>query len=416
MGVARIGLAVGRQPAQGARALVVLAHLAGPAFARRSRIARQRGQLAAGGDDEAHIRILRTQRPDALKALFALALQGSLHILQACLEVIGALQVGLHHLVFGRGVQQLRLQVGNLADLRAIHQRRQRVAELLVRQPRHRDHERQQQHHVLRDLRPGDGPHAAQERAQQHPAQAQHDADLELHAREARRNQPHAIDLRHHVGERAQNSRQRCNHTRPAPAKTHMEKIGNGVQPHGPQVRRNQHGDQAEAPCPPQQIGQTTGLPWRARKALQVQRARQADEGRRTHPVGRRGHAVVHGRNAPPRHVVVLGVGRAAVHADAGVHHHGEEQKNRADPVARQPLVLGPGHQGQKTQHPRHVQRQDAVQPPQIGAVRRSAARLALSHGRGLLRPGRNAPAPRAAAGPAAQNGSWPSRKRPRSR
>ena len=91
MGVTRIGLAVGRQPAQGARALVVLAHLTGPALARRSGIARQRGQLAAGGDDEAHVRVLRTQGTDALTPLFALALQGRIHILQACLEVLGAL-------------------------------------------------------------------------------------------------------------------------------------------------------------------------------------------------------------------------------------------------------------------------------------------------------------------------------------
>ncbi|MNT42998.1 hypothetical protein D3C72_1794470 [compost metagenome] len=146
-------------------------------------------------------------------------------------------------------------------------------------------------------------------------------------------------------------------------------------------MRRNQHGHQAKAPRPTQQIGQPTRLPRRARKALQVQRARQADERRRTHPVGRCRHAVVHGRNAPPRNVILLSVGRAAIHTDARIDHDGEEQEDGANPVARQALALGPGHEEQKAEDANHIQRQNAVQPPEVCAVARRFRRAGLSHG-----------------------------------
>jgi hypothetical protein len=58
----------------------------------------------------------------------------------------------------GRILQRF-LKLGDLLELLAIHQRRQRIAQLLVRQPRHRDQKGQQQDDVLRHLRPGDGTH-----------------------------------------------------------------------------------------------------------------------------------------------------------------------------------------------------------------------------------------------------------------
>ena len=308
VGVARIGLAVRRQATQRFGTLVVLVHFTRPALAGRGSVARQGGQFAAGRNNQPHIGVLRTQLANALAPQFAFTLQRTFHILQTCLHFLGAAQVGLHHLVLCRRVKKLGFQLCNLADLLAINGRGHGVAQLLVGQPGHGNQKRQQQHHVLRHLRPGDGTHAAQERAQQHAPQAQHDADLELHPRQARSDQPHAIDLRDHVGEGTQHRRQSRNDARPAPAKAHMKKIGHGVQPHGPQVRCNQHRHQTKPARPAQQVGQPTGLPRSTRKALQVQRPRETDERGRAHPVGGGRHAVVHGRYAPACYVVLVGI------------------------------------------------------------------------------------------------------------
>ena len=346
--IADEGLAVARQPTQRTGTLVVLNHFARPALARLGLIARHGGQLAAGRNNQAHIGIVSTQLVDTLARRLALARQGRADIKQPALVLHATLQVGAHHLVLGLGQQQLLFHPLDLADLLAIDQCCQWRAKLLVGQPRHRDQKRQQHHHILRYLRPGDGAHATEEGAQQHTAQAEHDADLELHPREARSDQPHTINLRHHIGERTQHGRQGCDHARPAPAKTHLEKIRNGVQIHRPQVRRDEHGHEHEAPGPAQYIGQATRLAWRTRKALQVQRTAETDERGRTHPVGSGGHAVVHGRYTPPGHVVLLGIRGTAIHANASADHHHDEKENRPDPVARQATLLGPGHQRQK--------------------------------------------------------------------
>ena len=62
VGVAGIGLAVARQTAELARALIVGQHLARPALARAGRVTRHGGQLAAGCHDQAHVGVLRAQR------------------------------------------------------------------------------------------------------------------------------------------------------------------------------------------------------------------------------------------------------------------------------------------------------------------------------------------------------------------
>ena len=310
------------QAAQRQSAGVVLQHLALPEGARGLRIARQCCQLAAGRHDQANVGILRAQAANALLHVAALALQCLVHIAQPRLVVLRPVQIGLHHLLLlGRG-QQTRLQIRDFADLLAVHHHRNRTPQLFVGQPGDRNQKREQQHHILGHLGPGDGAHAAQKRAQQHAAKPQHDADLELHARQARGNQADAVDLRDHIGRRAHHSRQRRNDARPGAPKADMKKIGHGVEPHGPQVRCHQNGHQTKAPRPAQQIGQAAGLLGRARIALEVERAGEADEGGRAHPVGRRSHAVVHGRDAPARHVVLQRIGGAAIHPDGGVDHH----------------------------------------------------------------------------------------------
>ena len=103
-------------------------------------------------------------------------------------------QPGPHHLLLaGRDLGD-RLPVGEL---------RERDAIALGGQ----DHDRHQigddQHDVLRDLRPGHGLHAAQHRAQQDADEPGEHGDLELHAEEARGDDAGAVDLRRHVGEGA---------------------------------------------------------------------------------------------------------------------------------------------------------------------------------------------------------------------
>ena len=380
LGVARKRLAVARQASEGSGALVVVAHFAGPQLARGDGVARQFDQLAAGGHDQPHIGIGGAQALNPLAGRRALLLQRSGHIGQPRLVLLGTLQIGLLHLALcGRG-QQLLFQLGNLANLRAVFHGRNRIAQLLVRQPRHGNQKRQQDDHVLRHLRPGDRAHAAQKRAQQHAAEAQHDADLELHAGQARGDQAHTVDLRHHIGERAQHRRHRRNHARPATTEAHLEEIGNRVEVHRPQMRRNQHRDQAETAGPAQQIGEPTRMPGQARKSLQIQRARQADERRRTHPVGRRRHAVVERRNTPPGDVILFGIGGPAVHADTGIGHHRQKQKDRADPMARETALLGPCQRSNETQHANDVERQNARQTSGIGAAACALAAAALTH------------------------------------
>ncbi len=336
-----------------------------------------------------------------------------MRVAQVLLQFACAALVRGDHLALGGRLHQLRLQRGDLADLPAVDRSRERIAQLLVRQPRHGNQEGQQDDHVLRHLRPGDGAHAAQEGAQEHAAQAQHDADLELHAREPRGDEAHAVDLRHHVGERAQHRRQRRDHARPAPAEAHLEEFGNRVEVHRAQMRRDEQRDEAEAPRPAQQVGQPAGLSRPAREALQVERAREADEGGRAHPVGRRRHAVVERRDAPARDVVFLRVGGAAIDADGRIDHHREEQEDRPDPLPRHAPLLGPGHEQEKGQHAHRVEGEQAVQPPAPRSA--GAARAPVSHGSAArrLRAGLRATWPSPRGHPRARSGPSP-RNRPR--
>ena len=181
MGVAVKGLAVLGQTTQGAGAFTALLHRAGPALAGAGSVLGQRGQFSAGRNDQCHVGVLRPQLVDTCLRPGALLLQCRVHVQQALLvHTCAALKFGGHFLFCGVVAQPV-FQHRHLVDLLAVHHRCQRVAQLFVGQPGHRNQKCQQQHHVLGHLRPGDGPHAAQEGAQQHPTQPQHDADLELH-------------------------------------------------------------------------------------------------------------------------------------------------------------------------------------------------------------------------------------------
>jgi len=381
--VAAKRLAVARQAGQWPRAFAVLLQLLAPAQLGLLGVARQVGVFAAGGHDLAHIAVDRAQVADAFVQHQPVALQRQRHIHQLGLQRLDPRLVGLAHRQLLRRLQQGILQFGDLLQLAGIGHGRHRIAQLLVRQPGHGNQEGQQDHHVLRDLGPGHGAHATQERAQQHPAQAQHDADLELHPGQARGNQPHPVNLRHHIGERAQHRCQGRHRARPAATEAGLEEIRQGVQLHGAQVRGHQHGHQAKAPGPAQQIGQAARLAGGAAKALQVQRARQADEGGRAHPVGGGGHAVVDRGNAAAGDIVFVGIAGAPPDADGGIHHDRDKQEDGADPVARQAVLFGPGHQQQKADHGQAVQGDPAMDTPPVGTGTRGGGSGANAGGGG---------------------------------
>ena len=162
VGITRKRLAVARQSAQGASALVVVVHLARPALTRLCLVTRQGGQLAAGSHNQTHVGIAGPQLLHTLARTLALARQGGLHVVQALFVLLRARQIGLHHFTLGLRGQQLLFQLGDMGNLLAVSQRGQGGAQLLVGQPGHGYQKGQQQHHILRDLSPGDGTHPPQ--------------------------------------------------------------------------------------------------------------------------------------------------------------------------------------------------------------------------------------------------------------
>ena len=222
----------------------------------------------------------------------------------------------------------------------------------------------------MRHLRPSNRPHASQKGTHQHTAQAQQNADFKMQAGQARGDQAHAVNLRHHVGKRTQNRCACRNAARPAPAKAQRKIVGQGVEIEAAQVGRHQQGHQAKAAGPAQHIGQAPRLVANARKALQVQAAGQADERRRTHPVGSSGHAVVHGRYAPPGDVIFLRVGGAAIDPDTGVQHQGDRQKDTGNPDLGQARLLRQAQANQANQQDRHIGAKAAVDAAGVSGQR----------------------------------------------
>ncbi len=151
---------------------------------------------------------------------------------------------------------------------------------------------------------------------------------------EARGDEADAVDLRHDVGERAQDRAQDADEARDVAAVARAEEVRNRELAELAQVRREEQRHQAVAAGPAHDERE-------AEIAREVQRAGHADERGRAHPVGAGRHAVEQRRHAPARDVVLRDVGGAADDADAGVQRDGGEQEGVADPYARQAHLLG---------------------------------------------------------------------------
>jgi hypothetical protein len=284
---------------------------------------------------------------------------------QAGIELGGAGLEDRDHLSLGWVGLQGLLRRDDLAQLVAIGDLRQRRGVLLERQPRHRHQEGHEQHDVLRYLRPGDGPHAAEERAHEDAAEPEEHAHFERHAGDPAGDQADAVDLRHDVEERARDGRHHADHAREVAVVARRQEVGDGVLAELAQVGRDQKRHQHEAARPAEDVGQ-------AAVAAQVQRAGHADERCRGHPVGAGGHAVVQRRHAAPGHVVFGRIGGACQDADAGIEHDGPDEEQEADPAPRQPHLL------QQRHHPDEGQEGEAegqVDPMQPAAERRAVQR-----------------------------------------
>ncbi len=254
-----------------------------------------------------------------------------------------------------RILDEFFLERRDLLELLAVHDLRDRDAGLLHRQPHHRDHVGDDQDDVLRHLRPGYRPHAAQERADQDAAQTQENAELERHAGQPRCDEADAVDLRDDVGERAQDRGEDADGARDIAAVACAEEVRNRELPELAQVRREEQRDQAIAAGPSHDECE-------AAEARQVQRAGHADERRRAHPVRAGGHAVEQRRNAPAGNVVLGRVGGAAHDADAGIQPDRRHQEDVADPLPREPHLLGDGEQDDERDESARVPRVHPLQ------------------------------------------------------
>ena len=252
-------------------------------------------------------------------------------------------------LFLGIGRQHL-LALGHLFEHRAVDQLRQRDAGVLHRQPDHRNHVGHDQDDVLRDLGPGHRTHAAEERADQNAKQTDHDTVCELNAGEASSDQAHAVDLRHHVHERAQDGHQDADETGQVAAVARAQKVRDRELTELAQVRCEQERHQAVAAGPAQDEGQAV-------KALQVEAAGHADERGGRHPVRARGHAVEDRGHAPAGHVVLGHVGSAAHDADPRVQRDGGKQERVADVGPRQAHLLHDRQNDQEHQEAARVPR-----------------------------------------------------------
>jgi hypothetical protein len=209
---------------------------------------------------------------------------------------------------------------------------------VLDAEPHHRREVGDDQDDVLRHLRPGDRPHAAEKRAHQDPGQADEHADAELQAREAAGDDADAVDLRHHVGERAQDRGEDADAAHDVAAVARAEKVGDRELAELAQVGGEEKGHQHVAPGPAHHEGEAV-------EAREVQRPRHADERGRAHPVGAGRHAVEERGHAPARDVVLGRVHRAAHDADDRIQRDGGEQEPVPDPLARHAELLGDGEQ-----------------------------------------------------------------------
>jgi hypothetical protein len=303
------------------------------------------------------------------------------HVVQLVPQGLGAGTEGRDDLVLAGVGHQLPLQLGDLLQLLAVDQLRHRHAGLLHRQPGHRHQVGDDQHNVLRHLRPGDGAHAAEKGAQQDAAERGEHADLEGQTGQAGDDQADPIDLRHHIGEGAQDRTEYADAARQPAAVAFAQEIGHRELAELAQVGREEQCHHAVAAGPAEDEGQ-------AAVAGEVQRAGQADERGRAHPIGTGGHAVVHRRHAAAGHVVLRRIGGAAGHADAGVDRDGRQQEADADGAPRQTELLQQRHQQHEQQRAHQVRGEGLVEPALEGALPGRRGRAAGMHHRALVSEG----------------------------
>ncbi len=224
---------------------------------------------------------------------------------------------------------------------RAVRQVRQPAEALHDRHPEDGDQVRDDQHDVLRDLRPGHCAHAAEHRAHQDAEQAEPHADLERNLECACRDRPGGGDLRRHVGERRDHQHDDRAEARQLAAVTRADEVRHRVAAELAQVRRHQRRDQDVAAGPAHDEGHV-------RVAGHEDAAGHRDEGRARHPVGRRRHAVEHRRDAAPGDVVGLDRHRARENADERVDRDREQHEQDADPFRAHAERLEERHQREK--------------------------------------------------------------------
>ena len=174
-------------------------------------------------------------------------------------------------------------------------------------------------------------------------------------AGQPRRDQAHAVDLRHHVGERAQDRGEDADGPRDVAAVARAEKVRDRELAELAQVRRQEQRDQAVAAGPAHDERE-------AAEAGQVQRAGHADERRGAHPVRAGRHAVEHRGHAPAGDVVLGSVGRAAHDADAGVEARPSPAGRCSRSMPRQAHLLGDGEQDHEGDEAARVERVDLLQ------------------------------------------------------
>ena len=216
----------------------------------------------------------------------------------------------------------------NAFQREAIHKLRQRHARDLGRHQEGRDQIGDDQHDILRHLRPGDGAHAAQHGADQNARKAHEHRDAEGHIQEALRDDANAHDLRHNVNEGRGDQDHNANQPGRIAAKARAQEVRHGILAEFPQIWRQQNGHQHVTAGPAQDEGKPT-------IAKGVKAARHADEACGGHPVGTGRHTVIDGGHAPTGDVVFSNGLGAADDADIGIHTNGQADEKIAENTIR---------------------------------------------------------------------------------
>ncbi len=327
-----------------------------PDHPRGRRVAREVGQLALALADLAQRAVAPAQGRELVRQLHARLAVGRRQPVEPGLEHGGARAEGLAHGVLVGRIAHLGLERLDARHQMPVVQLRHRPEPVLDRDQRDRDQDGDDQDDVLRDLGPGHRAHPAQEGADQDPGQPAEDADREVDADEARRDQADALDLRDQIDERTQDRRAGRERAHGRARKARAEEVGDGVARELAHIRRQQEGHEAEAAGPAHQVGERV-------VAGGVERAGQADEGRGRQPVGRRRHAVEGRGHAPPGHVVLDQVGGARQQPDHGIDGDRHEQEHVADPDAGPGGALDAPQQQHEGEEAQRVARIGADQP-----------------------------------------------------